>query len=86
MNWEKFFTFIGWFLLCFLACSFIGLLIIGVVLGLCFLLQYNIFIGLLFVGVIVGIVLLIDFNIYVAAGIIIGIIALCMTIDIMKED
>lgn len=65
MNWEKFFTFIGWFLLCFLACSFIGLL---------------------FVGVIVGIVLLIDFNIYVAAGVIIGIIALCMTIDIMKED
>ena len=46
MNWEKFFIFIGWFLLCFLACSFIGLLIIGVVLGLCFLLQYNIFIGL----------------------------------------
>lgn len=65
MNWEKFFTFIGWFMLCFLACSFIGLL---------------------FVSVIVGIVLLIDFNIYVAAGVIIGIIALCMTIDIMKED
>ena len=65
MNWEKFFIFIGWFVLCFLACSFIELL---------------------FVGVIVGIVLLIDFNIYVAAGIIIGIIALCMTIDIMKED
>ena len=65
MNLDKFFTFIGWFILCFLACSFIGLL---------------------FVGVIVGIVLLIEFNIYVAAGIIIGIIALCMTIDIMKED
>ena len=46
MNWEKFFVFVGWFILCFLACSFIGLLIIGVVLGLCFLLQYNIFIGL----------------------------------------
>ena len=52
MNLDKFFTFIGWFLLCFLACSFIGLLIIGVVLGLCFLLQYNIFIGL---GVVIGI-------------------------------
>ena len=65
MNLEKIFIFFGWFLLCFLACSFIGLL---------------------FVGVIVGIVLLIDFNIYVAAGVIIGIIALCMTIDIMKED
>ena len=52
MNLDKFFIFIGWFLLCFLACSFIGLLIIGVVLGLCFLLQYNIFIGL---GVVIGI-------------------------------
>ena len=65
MDLEKIFIFFGWFLLCFLACSFVGLL---------------------FVSVIVGIVLLIDFNIYVAAGIIIGIIALCMTIDIMKED
>ena len=65
MNWEKFFTFIGWFLLCFLACSLIGLL---------------------FIGIIVGILLLLEFNVYVAAGIIIGIIALCMTIDIMKED
>ena len=52
MNWEKFFIFIGWFLLCFLACSFIGLLIIGVVLGLCFLLQYNIFIGF---GAVIGV-------------------------------
>ena len=65
MNWEKFFIFIGWFLLCFLACSFIGLL---------------------FIGIIVGILLLLEFNAYVAVGIIIGIIALCMTIDIMKED
>ena len=65
MNLEKIFIFFGWFLLCFLACSFIGLL---------------------FVGVIVGIVLLLEFNVYVAVGIIIGIIALCMTIDIMKED
>ena len=52
MNWEKFFVFIGWFILCFLVCSFIGLLIIGVVLGLCFLLQYNIFIGL---GAVIGV-------------------------------
>ena len=65
MNWERFFIFIGWFLLCFLACSLIGLL---------------------FIGIIVGILLLLEFNVYVAAGIIIGIIALCMTIDIMKED
>ena len=65
MNWERFFIFIGWFLLCFLACSLIGLLMIGII---------------------VGILLLLKFNVYVAAGIIIGIIALCMTIDIMKED
>ena len=65
MNLEKIFIFFGWFLLCFLACSLIGLL---------------------FIGIIVGILLLLEFNVYVAAGIIIGIIALCMTIDIMKED
>lgn len=65
MNWEKFFIFIGWFILCFLVCSFVGAL---------------------FIGAIVGILLLFEFNVYVAVGIIIGIIALCMTIDIMKED
>ena len=65
MNWERIFIFFGWFLLCFLACSLIGLL---------------------FIGIIVGILLLLEFNVYVAAGIIVGIIALCMTIDIMKED
>ena len=64
MNWEKFFVFIGWFILCFLVCGFVGLLMIGII---------------------VGILLLLKFNVYVAAGIIIGIIALCMTIDIMKE-
>ena len=52
MDLEKIFIFFGWFLLCFLVCSFIGLLIIGVVLGLCFLLQYNIFIGL---GAVIGV-------------------------------
>lgn len=65
MDLEKIFIFFGWFLLCFLACSFVGVL---------------------FIGVIVGILLLLEFNVYVAAGIIIGIIALCMTIEIMKED
>ena len=65
MNLEKIFIFFGWFLLCFLACSFIGLLMIGII---------------------VGILLLLEFNVYVAVGIIIGIIALCMTIEIMKED
>ena len=64
MNLEKIFIFIGWFLLCFLACSLIGLL---------------------FIGSIVGILLLLEFNVYVAVGIIIGTIALCMTIEIMKE-
>ena len=65
MDLEKIFIFFGWFLLCFLACSFIGLLMIGII---------------------VGILLLLEFNVYVAVGIIIGIIALCMTIEIMKED
>ena len=65
MDLEKIFIFFGWFLLCFLACSFIGLLMIGII---------------------VGILLLLEFNVDVAVGIIIGIIALCMTIDIMKED
>ena len=65
MKLEKIFIFFGWFLICFLACSLIGLL---------------------FIGIIVGILLLLEFNVYVAAGIIIGIIALCMTIEIMKED
>ena len=65
MNLDKFFIFIGWFILCFLACGFVGLLMIGTI---------------------VGILLLLEFNVYVAVGIIIGIIALCMTIDIMKED
>ena len=65
MDLEKIFIFFGWFLLCFLACSFIGLLMIGII---------------------VGILLLLEFNVYVAVGIIIGIVALCMTIDIMKED
>ena len=65
MNGEKCFIFVGWFILCFLACGFVGLLMIGTI---------------------VGILLLLEFNVYVAAGIIIGIIALCMTIEIMKED
>ena len=55
MNLDKFFTFIGWFLLCCLVCSFIGLLIAGITLGFLFLLQYNVYIA---VGVIIGIVAL----------------------------
>lgn len=55
MDLEKIFVFFGWFILCCLVCSFIGLLIYGIVLGVLFLLQYNIFIG---VGAMIGIVAL----------------------------
>ena len=58
MNWEKFFIFIGWFLLCFLACSFIGLLIIGVIgiiVGILLLLEFNVYVA---VGIIIGIIAL----------------------------
>ena len=55
MNWEKFFTFIGWFLLCFLACSFIGVLLIGVVVGFLLLLEFNAYVA---AGIIVGIIAL----------------------------
>ena len=65
MDLEKIFIFFGWFLLCCLVCSFYGLLIVGTVLGVLFLLQYNV---------------------YIAVGAVIGIVALCMTIEIMKED
>ena len=54
MDLEKIFIFFCWFLLCCLACSYIGLLIVGVVLGLYFLLQYNIFMGL---GAVIGAVI-----------------------------
>ena len=52
MDLEKIFVFFGWFLLCCLICSFIGLLIYGIALGVLFLLQYNIFIGL---GAVIGV-------------------------------
>ena len=55
MDLEKIFVFFGWFILCCLVCSFIGLLIYGIVFGVLFLLQYNIFIG---VGAMIGIVAL----------------------------
>ena len=55
MNLEKIFMFFGWFLLCCLVCSFIGLLIAGITLGFLFLLQYNVYIA---VGVVIGIVAL----------------------------
>ena len=55
MNWEKFFTFIGWFLLCFLACSFIGLLMIGIIVGILLLLEFNVYVA---VGIIIGIIAL----------------------------
>ena len=55
MNWEKFFIFIGWFLLCFLVCSFIGLLIIGSIVGILLLLEFNVYVA---VGIIIGIIAL----------------------------
>ena len=51
-TWRKFLYSLVGFCFVFFACSFIGLLIIGTVLGLCFLLQYNIFIGL---GAVIGV-------------------------------
>ena len=55
MNLDKFFTFIGWFLLCFLACSFIGLLFVGVIVGIMLLIDFNIYVA---AGVIIGIIAL----------------------------
>ena len=55
MNLDKFFTFIGWFLLCFLACSFIGLLFVSVIVGIVLLIDFNIYVA---AGVIIGIIAL----------------------------
>ena len=55
MNWEKFFVFIGWFILCFLACSFIGLLFVSVIVGIVLLIDFNIYVA---AGVIIGIIAL----------------------------
>ena len=55
MNWEKFFVFIGWFILCFLACSFIGLLMIGIIVGILLLLKFNVYVA---AGIIIGIIAL----------------------------
>lgn len=55
MNLEKIFIFFGWFLLCFLACSFIGLLFVGVIVGIVLLIDFNIYVA---AGVIIGIIAL----------------------------
>ena len=55
MNLDKFFTFIGWFILCFLACSFIGLLFVCVIAGIVLLIDFNIYVA---AGVIIGIIAL----------------------------
>ena len=55
MNWEKFFVFVGWFILCFLACSFIGLLMIGIIVGILLLLKFNVYVA---AGIIIGIIAL----------------------------
>ena len=55
MNWEKFFVFVGWFVLCFLACSFVGVLFIGIVVGFLLLLEFNAYVA---AGIIIGIIAL----------------------------
>ena len=55
MNWDKFFTFIGWFIFCFLACSFVGVLFIGVIVGILLLLEFNVYVA---AGIIIGIIAL----------------------------
>ncbi len=55
MNLEKIFIFFGWFLLCFLACSLIGLLFIGIIVGILLLLEFNVYVA---AGVIIGIIAL----------------------------
>ena len=55
MNWERFFIFIGWFILCFLACSFVGVLFIGVIVGFLLLLEFNAYMA---AGIIIGIIAL----------------------------
>ena len=55
MNWEKFFIFVGWFILCFLACSFVGVLIIGIIVGILLLLEFNVYVE---AGIIIGIIAL----------------------------
>ena len=55
MDLEKIFIFFGWFLLCFLACSFIGLLFIGIIVGILLLLEFNVYVA---VGIIIGIIAL----------------------------
>lgn len=55
MNWEKFFVFVGWFILCFLACSFVGVLFVGIVVGFLLLLEFNAYVA---AGIIIGIIAL----------------------------
>ena len=55
MNWERFFIFIGWFILCFLACGFVGLLMIGTIVGILLLLEFNVYVA---AGIIIGIIAL----------------------------
>ena len=55
MNWEKFFVFVGWFILCFLACSFVGVLFVGVIVGFLLLLEFNAYVA---AGIIIGIIAL----------------------------
>ena len=55
MNFYNFFTFIGFFFFFFFACSFIGLLFVGVIVGIVLLIDFNIYVA---AGVIIGIIAL----------------------------
>ena len=55
MDLEKIFIFFGWFILCILTCSFVGALIIGVIVGILLLLEFNVYVA---AGIIIGIIAL----------------------------
>ena len=55
MNWERIFTFIMWFILCCIACCFIGLVFIGIAIGILLLFRFNIYVA---TGIIIGIIAL----------------------------
>lgn len=55
MNWDRIFEFIMWFILCCMACCFIGLLFIGSIVGILLLLQFNVYVA---AGIIIGIIAL----------------------------
>ena len=55
MNWERIFTFIMWFILCCIACCFVGLVLIGIAIGIFLLFRFNKYVA---TGIVIGIVAL----------------------------